>query len=548
MNYISKTLNYLKKNGLSNTVVKVFEARSYRRAAEIYMQENYVTEEELNFQRENQPLRGAKFSIVVPLYNSNESYLRQTIDSVVGQTYENWELILVDGSSLSYKTGENTAMEYVFADSRVKYRRLGANLGISGNTNQGVKAATGDYIVFLDHDDILLPDALYRAGLAALEWDADLIYSDEYNFSGNINNVINVTLKPDFGEYTLRGINFIGHMCAVKKELFLKVGELRDEYNGSQDYDLVLRLADNTDKIVHLPYVLYGWRIHEGSVASGIEAKSYCLDSAKAAIKDHLAKRDITADIFDIPGAESAYRLKYADPELSITLVVCFEGSERQYLSYMKKVFESIGEKEVEIITVGGYNSFDDVLNIDYDGEYRFTKMANIGVGASTGDLIMFLDYRIIPQNGFLEELAPYAAFSDVGCVGGQLINRFGRVKAMGYKLDENDILSPWLKGSSKNGVGYLRGLKIAYNVSCLMGGFMMVRSKNFISVGGFNERLGVIAGGCDLCLRLFNRGNNVVTPYAKGVLTSAIDEDFYDFYTENGSDRDFDDRFLRMP
>ncbi len=548
MNYIVKTLNYLKKNGLPSTVAKVCETRSFRKASEIYMRENSVTEEELRYQRENQPLRGAKFSVVVPLYNSDENYLRETIGSVMAQSYENWELILVDGSSLSYKTGENTAMEYVCADSRVKYRRLGANLGISGNTNHGAEASSGDYIIFLDHDDILMPDALYRTAAAVSETGADFIYTDEYSFSENAGNVISVTLKPDFGEYTLRGINYIGHMCAVRKSLFIKIGGLRSEFDGSQDYDLALRLGEKAEKILHIPYVLYGWRIHGGSVSSGIDAKSYCLESAKAAIMEHLGRKGVKAEISDITGAESAYRLRYACPDVTISLVVCFEGSEKQFVYYMNKVFESIGQKEVEIITLGGYNSFDGVLNIEYYDEYSFTEMANIGARASSGDVIMFLDHRIVPHEGFLEELVPYAAFPDVGCVGGQLINRFGIVEAMGYRLDRNDILTPWLRGSSKKGVGYLRGLKTAYNVSCLMGGFMMVRNKDFMSVGGFNERLGVISGGCDLCLRLIGRGNNIITPYAQGTLTDTIDEDFYDFYSENGYACDYEDRFLRMP
>ncbi|MCD8215004.1 MAG: glycosyltransferase [Clostridiales bacterium] len=546
---IKRLKNYLHKNGIKNTAAKIYEYLLYRKKGRAYMAENRPSETELRARSERRFIRGTKFSIVVPLYNSNPRYLEELIASVIAQTYGKWELLLIDGSPLSYSLGEETAMKYVKEEGRIKYRRLGGNLGISGNTNHGVSVSSGEYIVFLDHDDLLRRDALYRAAEAIEQTGADFLYSDEMNFSEKPENVSAVTLKPDFSKYTLFGINCIGHMCVVKKELYNKVGGLRREYDGSQDYDLVLRLSEKAKKIYHLPYVLYYWRIHSQSVASGIEAKDYCLEKAKDAVKKHLEGMEIKAEIGDIAGAESAYRLKYDfDRKQKVSLIVCFSGDEKAFERYMNNILDAVSENNVEIISVGGYNIFDGVYNISFSQEYNFCKMANIGAREARGSLLMFLDGRVLPKSGFLDELIPYASFEDVGCVGGKLIDRRGFIYALGYRLDPDKILEPYLKGLAKNSIGYMRRLKIAGNCTCLLGGFMMVKKKDFIAVGGFDEMMGVISGGADLCLRLLNRGNNIITPYAEAVVSGKIREDFDEFYSLNKYAVNAGDKYLRLP
>ncbi|MCD8089641.1 MAG: glycosyltransferase [Clostridiales bacterium] len=547
MTGLKKLIGYFKKNGIKNTAAKVYEYRLYKKRAKLYMAKTALTEDELKFQRERWFIRGIKFSVVVPLYNSDPQYLAELIKSVISQTYGKWELILIDGSPLSYTLGEETAINYIKEDKRVKYRRLGGNLGISENTNIGVSAGSGEYIVFADHDDILSPDALYRAAKAIEETKADFLYSDEMNFSGSPENISAVTLKPDFSKYTLWGINYIGHMCVVKRELFDKVGRLRSEFDGSQDYDLVLRLSEKAEKICHIPYVLYYWRIHSGSVASGIEAKNYCLERAKEALKEHIEGLGVQAEISDIAGAESAYRIKTnCDKKAKISLIICFSGSERKFEKYMSGIFAALSENVVEIISVGGYNIYDEVKNTDFSQEYSFSKMADIGARKAKGDILMFLDCHISPKPGFLEEMAAFCSFEDVGCVGGKLVDGRGRVYALGFRLDLAEVLVPYLKGLPQNGLGYMRRLKIAGNVSCLYGGFMMVKRKDFISVGGFDEKMGALSCGADLCLRLLNRGNNVVSPYAAGVVSGKLDENLDEFYSLNRYAAEAEDKFLK--
>lgn len=548
MNNILKVYNYYKKNGFKNTAAKVYESKVYKDAGRKYIEDNRPSVEELISQKKRRFIRGVRFSVIVPLYNSDPEFLEDMIKSVIDQSYEKWELIMIDGSPLSYMLSEEAAMKYVNADKRVKYRRLGANLGISGNTNYGVSSSIGEYVVFLDHDDVLMPEALYYAALAIESDGADFLYSDEMNFSGSIENVCAVTLKPDFSEYTLRGINYIGHMCVVKRSLFDEVGGFRKDFDGSQDYDLVLRLSEKAEKIWHLPYVLYGWRIHEGSVAGGIEAKEYCLDAAKRAIKSHVEGLGESCQVYDINGAESAYRIKYNDfdRKIRVGIVICFKGSERRYDKYVNDILDLVIENNVEIVTVGGYNIIEEVKNIDYTEKYSFTEMANIGARNLDTPYIMFLDYHYMPKGGFLEELMPYCGFEDVGCIGGRLVSYTGRIEAAGYVLDEERGLKPYMKGIPSNALGYLRRLKIVNNVSCLSGGFLMVRRKDFIAVGGFDERMGVISGGADLCLRLSGRGNIVLNPRAEAVVSGRIDDDFSEFYDCHSDKIEQGDRYIR--
>ncbi|MCD8238424.1 MAG: glycosyltransferase [Clostridiales bacterium] len=544
---IKRVKNYLKKNGIKKTLAKVYEYEIYKKRGKEYFLENLPTEEELDLQRKARFVKNILFSVVVPLYNSNEKYLEEMIKSVIGQTYGRWELLLVDGSPLSYTKAEETAMKYARADERVKYRRLGANLGISGNTNHGVKASRGDYIVFLDHDDLLREDALFRAAEEIEKSGADFLYSDEANFFEDRNNIKAVTVKPGFSAFTLLGINYIGHMCVVKRQLFDAVGGLRSEFDGSQDYDLVLRLSGRAQRISHLPYVLYFWRICEGSVASGIEAKDYCLVKAKDAIKKHIEEKGVKCEIFDIEGAESAYRIKFErDSEKKITIVVCFYGSEKKYEKYLNYILNFSSDSNIEIISVGGYNIFDGVKNIDLEGEYSFAEAANTGARAAEGDIIIFLDCNYLPETGFIEEMSSLCAFEDVGCVGGKLLDTMGRVKAMGFRLDPDVGLETYLKGLPKECVGYLRRLKIVSNVSCLSGGFLAVKRRDFLAVGGFDERMGVIGAGADLCLRLKNRGNILVTPYAEARVKGTDSESFEEFINVNEAEISAGDRFIK--
>ena len=228
-------------------------------------------------------------SILVPLYNTPEKFLREMIESVLVQTYGNFELCLADGSDEEHSFVGDICKDYASKDKRVVYKKLEKNEGISGNTNRCVELSTGEYIGLFDHDDILHPSALYEYVKVINEQNADYIYCDEITFEGeSINDMITLHFKPDYAIDTLRANNYICHFSVFKRSLLKETELFRKEYDGSQDHDMILRLTSLAENVVHVPKILYYWRSHPGSVASDISAKYYAIDAAKRAVQNHL--------------------------------------------------------------------------------------------------------------------------------------------------------------------------------------------------------------------------------------------------------------------
>ena len=266
---------------------KIIERKAYRSYGTLSM----PTAQEIEVQKNTNFDKDITFSILVPLYNTPEQFLREMIDSVVAQTYGKWELCLADGSDSEHAYVETVVKSY--NDPRIKYERLSENLGISGNTNKCFEMATGDYIGLFDHDDILHPTALFEYMKVICGEDADYVYCDETTFSGrSIDHMITLHFKPDFAPDNLRANNYICHFSVFSKELVKECGTFRPEFDGSQDHDMILRLTRKARHIVHVPKILYYWRSHAGSVASDINAKSYAIDAAKNAVAAHLKECD----------------------------------------------------------------------------------------------------------------------------------------------------------------------------------------------------------------------------------------------------------------
>lgn len=303
---IRKTLRYAKRNGLSDTVYAVAE-RLKEKAAGSY---EYIppSEEVLRSQRalyglladgaSAEAVFGAEFtgrempklSILVPCYETGTNYLRALIESVLCQTYGNYELILADASASTVV--ERTVAEY--EDPRILYRRLPMNEGISKNTNAAAVYADGDYVVFLDHDDLLTPDALFEAAMGILKTDCEILYTDEDKCDSEGTHYFEPNRKPDFDLDYFLSNNYVCHMMVMKRGLFLAL-RLRSEYDGSQDFDLLLR-APKT-KITHVAKVLYHWRVHNGSTAGDPGQKDYAAEAGKAALEDYFRSRGISAEV-----------------------------------------------------------------------------------------------------------------------------------------------------------------------------------------------------------------------------------------------------------
>ncbi|MBQ7832471.1 MAG: glycosyltransferase family 2 protein [Lachnospiraceae bacterium] len=477
-----------------------------------------------------------KISILVPLYNTPENFLREMIDSVITQTYKSWELCLADGSDAEHAYVGEICRDYVAKDSRIVYHKLEKNEGISGNTNQCYKLATGDYIGLFDHDDILHPSVLFEYARVIEEQGADYVYCDEATFTGNsINNMITLHFKPDYAIDTLRANNYICHFSVFKKTLLQETELFRKECDGSQDHDMILRLTSIAKKVVHVPRILYYWRAHAGSVASNINAKTYCIDSAKRAVSDHLHHYNIyNTAITSTRAFETIFRLQY---ELTTEGMVSVLIPNCDHVEELRKCVEAIRRKNsyenYEIIVIEN-NSKDEetfkyyeeiekdpkVRILKYEGEFNYARLNNIAAKEAKGEFLLLLnnDVEFINKD-FIKELLMYAQRNDVGAVGAKLlfpddtIQHAGIIIGLGAHRTAGHI---HYKDENTH-IGYMGRLCYAQNVSAVTGAALMVKKADYDAVGGLDEKFAVALNDVDFCLRLREKGLlNVFTPFAE--------------------------------
>ncbi|MCI6035403.1 MAG: glycosyltransferase family 2 protein [Firmicutes bacterium] len=476
------------------------------------------------------------FSILVPLYNTPERFLREMIESVTAQTYGKWELCLADGSDDAHAFVGRICQEYRQKDSRIKYQKLAKNEGISGNTNECYKMATGNYIALFDHDDLLHPCVLFAYMQAICEKDADYIYCDEATFKGNsINHMITLHFKPDFAPDNLLANNYICHFSVFSREL-LESGELfRSQFDGSQDHDMILRLTAKAKHIVHVPRILYYWRSHKGSVASSIDAKTYAIDAAKGAVADHLTKLGYrNFEIESTRAFATIFRIKY---ELTSRPLVSIIIPNKDHVDDLSRCVESIINLSTydnyEIVIVENNSETAEIRTyyeeisrhprvqvVEYKGDFNYSKINNFGVQYAKGEYLLLLnnDTEVINPD-WMEELLMYAMRKDVGVVGAKLyypdktIQHAGIVIGLGahrtaghthYRIPEANV-------------GYMGRLCYAQDVTAVTGACMMVSKALYEELGGLDESFTVALNDVDFCLRVREKGLlNIFTPFAE--------------------------------
>lgn len=476
------------------------------------------------------------FSILVPLYNTPERFLREMIESVTAQTYGKWELCLADGSDDAHDFVGRICQEYRQKDSRIKYQKLVKNEGISGNTNECYKMATGNYIALFDHDDLLHPCVLFAYMQAICEKDADYIYCDEATFKGNsINHMITMHFKPDYAPDNLLANNYICHFSVFSREL-LESGELfRSQFDGSQDHDMILRLTAKAKHIVHIPRILYYWRSHKGSVASSIDAKTYAIDAAKGAVADHLTKLGYrNFEIESTRAFATIFRIKY---ELTSRPLVSIIIPNKDHVDDLSRCVESIINLSTydnyEIVIVENNSETAEIRTyyeeisrhprvqvVEYKGDFNYSKINNFGVQYAKGEYLLLLnnDTEVITLD-WMEELLMYAMRKDVGVVGAKLyypdktIQHAGIVIGLGahrtaghthYRIPEANV-------------GYMGRLCYAQDVTAVTGACMMVSKALYEELGGLDESFTVALNDVDFCLRVREKGFlNIFTPFAE--------------------------------
>lgn len=377
--------------GPKGVIHKLGYKKREREAMKQFGTESFPDEAECARQQAAVFPRMVKISILVPLWNNQREFQIEMLDSVMNQTYGNWELCLADGSDEQHSYIGDICKEYAArANGRIVYRKLEKNGGIAGNTNECLKLATGEYIGLFDQDDILHPSVLYEYVKAINEQGADYLYCDETTFkSGDINKMLTMHFKPDYAPDNLRANNYICHFSVFARELLDGNELFRPKFDGSQDHDMILRLTDNAKKIVHVPKLMYYWRSHAGSVAAGIEAKPYAIEAAKGAVAEHLRKHGYEHfQILSTRAFETIFRIRYeiiGTPKISIII------ANRDHRVDLERCVSSVLEKSTydnyEIIIVENNSTTKEIRDyytklLGYDYEEALSGKCGDGADA----------------------------------------------------------------------------------------------------------------------------------------------------------------------
>ena len=505
---------------------------------EIWIRKNEPTKEELEeYKKESLSFNyRPKISIVTPVWNIDETWLRLAIESVSNQVYDNWELCIADGGSTKQHV-KKVLKEYAKKDKRIKVKFLLENKGIAGNSNGALSLATGEFVTFLDHDDELVPVTLYEiVNLLNENPDLDFIYSDEDKIDER-GKRINPFFKPDWSPDMFLSCNYPIHITVIRKSLIDMVSGFREGYDGSQDYDLFLRVTERIEKnrIAHIPKILYHWRTIATSAASSLEAKPYAYTAAKKALKDAAVRRTIeTEDVVDGIWIGS-YRFKYkikGSPKVSIiiptkdnvdTLKICIDSilEKTDYENYELVIVDNQSKEEET------FEYFDKIKNnprikiLEYNKPFNFSAINNFAVSKVDAGYLLFLnnDTEVISEE-WLSAMLEHAQRREVGAVGAKLLYPNNTIQHAGIII--GIIGKPPVAGHSHryfpaSHFGYCGRIQHVQNLSAVTAACMMVRKEVFEDVGGFDENLTVAFNDVDFCLKIREKDYLIVyTPYAE--------------------------------
>lgn len=543
MHFVIRQKDRIKNCGnLKGIIAKIKYKKIERQAMGSYGSSSFPTPEEAKRQREEKFPRMPKISILVPLYNTPENFLREMIESVTSQTYENWELCLADGSDKEHGLVAETIVEYQKKDEtsgksgRILYHKLKKNEGISGNTNQCLAMATGEYIGLFDHDDILHPSVLYEYVKVINEQQADYIYCDETTFkSGDINKMLTMHFKPDYAIDNLRANNYICHFSVFARKLLDGTELFRPRFDGSQDHDMILRLTDRAERVVHVPKLMYYWRSHAGSTAAGIDAKPYAVEAAKGAVADHLRRHGFEHfQISSTRAFDTIFKIRYQIiGSQKISIVIANKDHKEDLKRCITSILEKSTYENYEIIVVENNSTQQEIFDyyeelkenekirvLTYEGEFNYSAVNNLGVANANGEYILLLnnDTQVITVN-WMEELLMYAQREDVGAVGAKLYYADKTIQHAGIVLG---LGAHRTAGHShykqhRDNLGYMGRLCYAQNVSAVTGACLLVKKALFEEAGRLDESFAVSLNDVDFCLKLREKGYlNVFTPFAE--------------------------------
>jgi glycosyltransferase involved in cell wall biosynthesis len=464
-----------------------------------------------------------KFSVLMPVFKAPILVLEKCIESVVNQTYQNWELIIVDDCSSSKKI-TSLLSKYQLCDQRIKVIELKQNVGISGATNIALDKASGDFIALLDNDDLLTYDALACMHEAIIEnSSAEIFYSDECKIDSQ-DFPVEIFCKPDWSPVLMHNCMYIGHLGIYKSDLAKKVGGFRSEFDFSQDYDFALRCSEVASGVAHVEKVLYGWRMLSTSAAAG--GKPGARASNVAALQDAANRRGYDAEAIALP---TANRIKKIDREsLGLVSIIIPSDNEENIRNTIQSILINSEYKNTEIIVVTNSRIIDKFADdlvkegvrfIKYDKPYNFSDKCNVGAAASTGKSLIFFndDVRIISTD-WIESILEYLAIDGVGIVGPKLLYENGTIQHAGMVTGVRRLVGTAFHCLNDETGAHYNFAQSAREVSIICGACLAIKKSNFDLVGGFDAiDFPINHSDIDLCFKLRDVGLSCVyTPHAK--------------------------------
>ena len=536
--YITRARNYIAMYGMKRFIVKAvgkLTGKSIKDPTNIYFNKINPNEARLKEQRDYKFASNYKFSILIPVYRPDVKFFTLMLDSIVAQTYDNWQICLADGSGDGY-TVENVVRPYIekYGEDKVKYIKLENNLGIAENTNAAMRMADGDFIVFGDHDDELHPTALFEC-MRELERypQADFIYSDEDKIIEATGHHTEAHFKSDLNMELLRTNNYICHLSVVKKSLADKVGVLYTQFNGSQDHDYVLRCVEKAECVRHIPRILYHWRINDNSTAKSASTKTYANTAGVNAVSAHLKRMGIDGEVKN-GVAPGFYDIRYKLTEKPLVSVIIPNKDHLDDLTRCLESMENVNNyHNVEYIVVENNSVLEDTFEgykelekkygdkfklVRWDGIFNYSAINNFGARYAKGEYILLLnnDTSVIEPDSLRCMLAQCQR-AEVGIVGAKLLYDDDTVQHAGVIMGYQGVAGHAFTGIGDDVYGYFARAVLSQELSAVTAACLLTKRSVFDEVGGLDESFEVAFNDIDYCMKVRAAGYKIIyDPHAK--------------------------------
>lgn len=524
---IKKAGIYLKRNGMKGFLKRLkYGVSPYTSNYSDWLLANRVSAKDLETQKSTSFSYAPKISVIVATFNTKESYLKDMIDSVVNQSYANWQLCIADGST------DDRVQKYIEAnyskEQRIQFTKLDDNYGIAGNMNKALELATGDYVGLYDHDDILELDCFYEIVSALQEYRYDVLYTDEDKLDDDTKKYVDPNFKPDYSEDLLRSHNYITHFFCVNKKLIDEIGGLRSEFDGSQDYDFIFRCVEKANKVHHIPKILYHWRMHMQSTAQNPESKMYCYEAGKKAIEAHYQRTGVKAKVEMMPKPYyGLYHTIYSTQDNPLVSILIPNMNHKDVLkTCIDSLYEVNNYKNFEVIIIENNSTEQEIFDyydqlqeehenikvVKWEKEFNYSAINNFGAKFAKGDYLLLLnnDTEMIKPDA-LSEMLGCCMRPEVGVVGAKLLYADDTVQHAGVVIGFSGYAGHVFNGIGKDDLGFMMRAIINCNYSSVTGACLMTKKSIFEEVGGLDEKFQVACNDVDYCLKVREKDYLVV-------------------------------------